>query len=81
MPGFQYCGNGVCSPSIGGGKMMDNPCNNCPKRQRCTSDKMCSRWKSWFREHWQEAQRLWQELEETRVVRGGVECIGSKDLY
>lgn len=62
MPGFQYCGNGVCSPSIGGGKMMDNPCNNCPKRQRCTSDKMCSRWKSWFREHWQEAQRLWQGI-------------------
>ena len=42
--------------------MMDNPCDNCPKQQRCTTDKMCSRWKGWFREHWQEAQRLWQGI-------------------
>ena len=62
MPGLYYCGNGVLSPSIGGGKMMDNPCDNCPKQQRCTTDKWCSRWKGWFREHWQEAQRLWQGI-------------------
>lgn len=42
--------------------MMDNPCNNCPKQQRYTTDKMCSRWKGWFREHWQEVQRLWQGI-------------------
>ena len=62
MPGLYHCGDGVFSLSIGGGKMMDNPCNNCPKQQRCTTDKMCSKWKSWFREHWQEAQRLWQGI-------------------
>lgn len=46
----------------GDSEMLTNPCDGCTKRERCTTDKMCSQWKAWFRSVWREMQEIWQEL-------------------
>lgn len=57
-----YSGYGNLSLFGGDSIVLTNPCDGCTKRERCTTDKMCSQWKAWFRSFWREMQEVWQDL-------------------